>query len=276
MIDTHVHLQNPRYNNDLEGILNRARQACVTALIIPGTDLGTSEAAIELADRYATAELQIYAAVGFHPTEAHHLHQDNTRILAEMAHHPSVVAIGEIGLDYYWPRNPNRDWECATPETQRRALEIQMDLAADLNLPIIVHDREAHKDTLAMLRSWHSRGPNRHGTLHAYAAGIDRLHKAMDIGFMIGIDGPVTFENARDIHEVARTVPLDRLLLETDGPYLTPVPHRGKRNEPAYLRYIAQQIAELRQEDVSTIDAESTRNAQWLFGLTETDNPIVI
>jgi TatD DNase family protein len=265
-------LQNPRYQNDLEEVLDRARQARVTALVIPGTDLMTSQAAIELADRYSTDELRIYAAVGFHPTEAHHLNQDNARALAEMAQHSSVVAIGEIGLDYYWPHNPNRDWECATPETQRRTFELQMDLASDLDLPIIVHDREAHEDTLAMLQSWQSRGPNRHGTLHAYAAGVDRLQETMDIGFMIGIDGPVTFKNARDVHAVARTVPLDRVLLETDGPYLTPVPHRGKRNEPAYLRYVAQQIAELRQENVSVVEAASTQNARWLFGLTDSEN----
>ncbi len=269
MIDTHVHLQDERYRDDIDNVLNRARQAGLTALIVPGTDLATSEAAIKLASQYSDTELKIYSAIGFHPTEAHQLNQTTLDTLRKMAHNPSVVAIGEIGLDYYWPRNPHRDWECATPETQRRAFREQLELAANLNLPVIVHDRDAHEDTLAILGSWVSESSNRYGTLHAYAAGAVRLQEALEIGFFIGIDGPITFKNAQDIHEVAQTVPLDRLLLETDGPYLTPAPHRGKRNEPAYLTYIRKRIAELKHEHVSTIDAETTRNARSLFRLTQ-------
>lgn len=267
MIDTHVHLQDNRYESDINKVLSRARQTGLTALIVPGTNLVTSDAAIKLAAEHTDADLELYAAVGFHPTEAHTLSQESLNTLQAMAQHPLVVAIGEIGLDYYWPHNPNRNWECATPKTQRRAFREQMALASDLNLPIIVHDRDAHDDTLKMLRSWTSRGSNRRGTFHAYAAGIERLPEALEIGFSIGVDGPVTFKNAWDIHEVAQAVPLGRLLLETDGPYLTPVPYRGKRNEPSYLTYIAQRLAELREESISMIDAETTQNARALFGI---------
>ena len=268
MIDTHIHLQNDQYQDDHKDVLRRAYEAGITDLIIPGTDLVSSKTAIEIASRYSEIGIHLYASVGFHPTEAHNLNQDNWSALQNLAQHPSVVAIGEIGLDYYWPNNPNRDWECAMPEVQRRAFQLQMELAADLNLPIIVHDRDAHDDTLTMIDNWISDDSERRGTLHAYAAGFERLHEALETGFMIGIDGPVTFKNATVLQEVARTVPLDRLLLETDGPYLTPVPYRGKRNEPAYLRYVAQQISDLRQDHLSTIEAETTRNARSLFRLT--------
>jgi TatD DNase family protein len=273
VIDTHVHLQDQRYQADLEDVLQRAHQSGITELIIPGTNLASSEAAIHLASRYSDERIQLYAAVGFHPTEAHKLTQDNLNTLYELAQHASVVAIGEIGLDDYWPNKPNRGWKCATPETQRRAFQMQMGLAAELGLPIIVHDRDAHDDTLRMLRAWTSAGSGRRGTLHAYAAGIDRLQQALDTGCFIGVDGPVTFKNASALREVARAVPLDRLLLETDGPYLTPVPHRGERNEPAYLNYVAQRIAELKEMQVSTIVAETTRNARALFGLPQSETP---
>jgi TatD DNase family protein len=269
LIDTHIHLQDSRYQEDVAEVLDRAWHAGITTLIIPGTDLTSSKDAIEIASRFSNHEIQLFTAVGFHPTEAHKLNENNLSDLRELAQRPSVVAIGEIGLDYYWPENPNRDWKCAMPKTQRRAFQMQMDLAGDLNLPIIVHDRDAHEDTLAMLRAWTSGGSGRGGSLHAYAAGVDRLSDGLDIGFFIGVDGPVTFKNAKDVHNVARTVPLNRLLLETDGPYLTQVPHRGKRNEPAYLTHIAQQIAELRRESLSAVGAETTRNARSLFGLTE-------
>jgi TatD DNase family protein len=268
VIDTHIHLQHSRYQDDLEAVLHRAHQAGITDLIIPGTDLTSSEAAIDISDCYSDLDIHIYVAVGFHPTEAHKLDQENWNALQELAYHPSVVAIGEIGLDYYWPSNPKRDWECATPAAQRQAFQQQMKLAADLHLPIIVHDREAHDDMLAMLDAWTSGAPERRGTLHAYSAGVQHLDRALETGFMIGIDGPVTFKNAESLHEVARRIPIGRLLLETDGPYLTPVPHRGKRNEPAYLSYVAQRIADIRKDALSTIDTMTTQNARSLFGLS--------
>ncbi len=178
-----------------------------------------------------------------------------------------VVAIGEIGLDYYWPGISDRGWVCADPETQRRAFQQQLTLASELDLPVIVHDRDAHRDTLDLLTAWKAEDPRARGTLHAYAAGPEFLDQAMALGLHIGLDGPVTFKKAVDLRDVARRVPLRRMLLETDGPYLTPVPHRGKRNEPAYLTHIAERIAEIRDVTVEEIRAATTDNAKALFGL---------
>ena len=267
MIDTHVHLQDERYERDLPAVLRRAREVGVTALIIPGTHLASSRKAVQLADRYADGSPRLYAAVGVHPTEAQTLNDATFESLEDLAQSSHVVPIGEIGLAYYWPQIPNRGWECADPEVQRRALDRQLALAADRGLPVIVHDRDAHEDTLHAIQSWTADDPDRCGTLHAYAAGVEHLPGVMDTGFYIGIDGPVTFEKAESIHQVARTVRIEHLLLETDGPYLTPVPHRGQRNEPAYLRHIAQRIAEIKQIPVAALDEPTTRNAQTLFDL---------
>ena len=264
LIDTHAHLYDPRYN-DVAAILSRAADAGVTTAIVPGTTLENSRAAVALARRYAGAPCALYAAVGIHPTNADDLAPDTLAELRDLACDPRVVAIGEIGLDYYWPNVPHRTWPCAEPAQQRSALEAQLALAEELGLPVIIHDREAHEDTLHILRSWVARRPENTGTLHAYAGGPSLLTEALALGFYIGMDGPVTFKKAAELHEVARQVPLDRLLLETDAPYLTPHPHRGRRNEPAYLIYVAQRIAELQGAPVEQIERATSANAQHLF-----------
>ncbi len=266
MIDTHAHLQDRRYRSDLVEVLKRAAKAGVTAAIVPGTDLESSREAIALAERYATAPCALYATIGYHPTGAQGLTPQTLAELRELARHPRVVGIGEIGLDYYWPRQPKRKWPCASPPQQRKAFREQLDLAADLKLPVVIHDREAHEDTLEILRAWVAGGTERRGTYHAYAAGPLLLDEVLEAGFYVGMDGPVTFKSAADLHQVARLVPADRLLLETDAPYLTPHPYRGKRNEPAYVAYVAQRIAELRGAAPKTIDRETTENARRLFG----------
>ncbi len=268
LIDTHVHLQSPKYQDDLDAILDRAGDAGVRACVVPGTDLASSRAAVALAEDYAEAPCAVYAAVGVHPTNADGLTDTAIETLADLACHPRVVAIGEIGLDYYWPHQSNRDWPCADPPQQKRALRTQLALAADLGLPVNIHDRDAHADTLEILASWVSNGKDRTGTLHAYAGGPALLDAALALGFTIGMDGPVTFSKAHKLHAVARTVPLDRLLLETDGPYLTPVPHRGKRNEPAYLTHVVNKIAALRKTTPGAIAEATTHNARRLFKLT--------
>ena len=268
LIDTHVHLQSERYADDLGAVLERAAAAGVRACIVPGTDLESSRAAVDLAARYAEAPCAVYAAVGVHPTNADELTDAALEKLAKLAQHSRVVAIGEIGLDYYWPNQPNRDWPCADPLQQKRALRMQLALAADLGLPVSIHDRDAHRDTLALLGAWVADDPARTGTLHAYAGGPTLLNEALALGFFIGMDGPVTFSNARKLHAVAQNVPLERLLLETDGPYLTPVPHRGKRNEPAYLTHVMAEVAALRETTPDTIAQATTDNVSALFGLT--------
>jgi len=270
LIDTHTHLQHARFVDDLDATLARAAERGVTIAIVPGSTLEDSRAAVALAERYADTPCALYAAVGVHPTDADGLTPTALAELRELAAHPRVVAIGEIGLDYYWPNIPNRGWPCAEPVQQRAALEAQLTLAAELSLPVILHDREAHADILDVLRDWMRDHPEHSGTLHAYAAGPSLLPEALALNLYIGMDGPVTFEKATGLHEVARRVPLDRLLLETDAPYLTPHPYRGQRNEPAYLTYIADYIATLRDIPVLTLAAATTANAERLFTSRET------
>lgn len=267
LVDTHVHLQHPTYAEDLLAVLTRARQQGVQTCILPGSTLPDAQAAVALAERFAEGPCALYAAVGIHPTDADTLTPATLARLRELARHPRVVAIGEIGLDYYWPQQPQRSWPCAAPAQQRWALEQQLLLAAELGLPVIIHDRDAHEDTLAILGAWVHEDSTRTGTLHAYAGGPTRLEQALALGFYIGMDGPVTYRKAHNLHAVAQAVPLERLLLETDGPYLPPHPYRGRRNEPAFLPLIAQQLAELRQVPVTEIAAASTHNASRLFNL---------
>ena len=270
MIDTHVHLQHGSYADDLDAVLMRAAEAGVVAAIVPGTNLEDSRAAVALAERYAGAPCALYAAVGVHPTDADRLTPAVLDELRALARHPRVVAIGEIGLDYYWPRIPDRGWPCAEPERQREALAAQLALAAEVGLPVIIHDRDAHEDTLCIVQTWAEGGPERTGALHAYAGGPRWLAQSLSLGFSIGMDGPVTFERATGLQEVARQVPPDRLLLETDGPYLTPMPHRGRRNEPAYLQYIAQRIAELKHVPLNEVTETTASNARRLFRFEHT------
>lgn len=271
LIDTHAHLQNPAFASDLDAILERAARAGVHACLVPGSTLLDSRAAVALAERFAAGPCSLYAAVGIHPTDVDASFEVDLPELRDLAQHPRVVAIGEIGLDYYWPQQSQRTWPCAGPPLQRRALEKQLALAAELHLPVIIHDRDAHADVFAMLADWIRGVAPRTGTLHAYAAGPSRLHEALDLGFYIGMDGPVTYHKATDLHEVARQVPLERYLIETDSPYLPPHPHRGERNEPAHLSLIVERLAELRQLPPETIACASTQNASRLFGL---DTPL--
>ncbi len=266
-VDTHVHLQLAAYAEDLPVVLERAAEAGVRACIVPGIDLESSREALALAERYAEGMCRLYAAVGIHPTEAHHLDGAALRELRAMAAHPRVVAIGEIGLDFYWPRIPDRGWVCAEPKEQERALREQLDLAAEMALPVILHDRDAHEAMLTALAAWVKDESPVRGILHAYAAGPSRLDEVVGMGFSIGIGGVVTRKRATALQEVARRVPLDALLLETDGPYLTPVPYRGKRNEPAYLLLIAEAIAALRGMTVEALAEATATNAARLFGL---------
>jgi len=267
VIDTHVHLQLRHYDGDVADVLARAAAANVRSVIVPATKPADCRQVVSLAFGQAEGPCPVYAAVGVHPTSAHTLTDPDLKTLEELARNPHVVAIGEIGLDYYWTARQDRDWQCAEPEAQRHALRRQLDLATELDLPVIIHDRDAHTDTLAMLREWRAGDPRARGTLHSYAGGPELLQQVLDLGLYIGMDGPVTYRKARDLHEVARIVPLDRLLLETDGPFLTPQPHRGRRNEPAYLPLIAMRIAELRGVSPAAVIEATTANAMALFDL---------
>ncbi|HHE71025.1 MAG TPA: TatD family deoxyribonuclease [Chloroflexi bacterium] len=267
LIDTHAHLQHPRYAEDLEAVLERAAEAHVTSVIVPGTQVSDSESAVLLAERHDGGPCRLYAAVGIHPTEALNVSQGDLDKLRALARSPHVVAIGEIGLDYYWPRVEDRKWPCPSPEVQRGAFKAQLALAAELDLPVIIHDREAHEDVYRILVAWKAAHPRAKGTLHAYAAGPDMLSAFLELGFSIGLDGPLTYKKASRLQEVAAKAPLDRILLETDAPYLTPSPHRGKRNEPSYLWLVAEALARIRTTSIAEIAANTTLNASLLFGL---------
>ena len=257
LIDTHCHLDFDRFDTDREAVVARAVEKGVAAIINPGVDLRSSRSAIALANRYEP----VYAAVGIHPTGTDELDAAALRELREMAQHPKVVAIGEIGLDYYWPNQPNRNWACASPETQRAAFRRQLDLAAELGLPVIIHDREAHTDVMIGLED--SRGVS--GVLHSFSGDLDLAEWAMGLGFYVGITGPVTFKKSQDMKQVARQIDFGRLLIETDAPFLAPSPLRGRRNEPAHVRLVAQEVARLRGCDLTTVARRTSENAQTLF-----------
>jgi TatD DNase family protein len=257
LIDTHCHLNFAQFEGDRETVVARAVEQGVGIIINPGVNLPSSREAIALAERYEP----VFAAVGIHPTSTDDLDQAALRELREMTQHPKVVAIGEIGLDYYWPEQSDREWPCASPQTQRAAFRRQLDLAGELGLPVIIHNREADTDVMIGLED--SRGVS--GVLHSFSGDVDLAEWAVELGFHIGISGPVTFEKGQDMKEVARQIDFDRLLIETDAPFLAPSPYRGKRNEPALVRVVAQEIARLRGCAFGDVAERTSKNARTLF-----------
>lgn len=263
LIDTHCHLDFQQYDSDRIDVIRRAIDAGIRALVIPGIETGSTLRAIQLADEFR----EIYVAVGIHPnliSSAPKPLEQEVAIVREYAAHPKVVAIGEIGLDYYRDRTP--------PVVQREWFVRQLELAADLGLPVILHNRDATDDMFAVLVNWHRRGfspqlKERPGVLHSFFGTVEQAEVALDLGLYIGITGPVTFRKATDLREMAAAIPEDRLLVETDSPYLTPHPFRGKRNEPAYLRLIVQELAAARDAPYETIARKTTQNAARLFSL---------
>ncbi|MBN1179164.1 MAG: TatD family hydrolase [Anaerolineae bacterium] len=250
LVDSHAHLDFGQFDADRTAVIDRARDAGLVAVLNVGTDLASSRAAVALAEQYDF----IYAAVGVHPHDAKTVTPAVLDALRSLARHPKVVAIGEIGLDYYRDRSPR--------PVQRRAFADQLALASELTLPVVVHSRDAHDDVLTALKGW-----NGAGVFHSYAAGPGRLEEVLALGFYVGVSGPVTFPNAEALRAAARQAPPERLLVETDCPFLTPVPHRGQRNEPAYVQYVAQAIARARGEHIEMVAEATTRNACRLFGI---------
>jgi len=260
LIDTHCHLDFDAYDAVRDSIVREAAEAGVTRIINPGTDLARSRAAVGLADAYPG----VYAAVGIHPNSTADFDEPMLDALREMAAHPKVIAIGEIGLDYYRDNSPRAQ--------QWRAFEAQLALAADLGLPVIIHNREASDDVLDILAAWTPSLPDalrdRPGVLHSFSAPQSAAERGLAIGFYLGFTGPVTFKKADDLRRIAARVPLDRILVETDGPFLTPEPRRGRwPNKPAYVRYIAERIAALHTLPDDAFAAQTTANAERLFAL---------
>jgi len=252
LFDTHAHLTDKAYDEDKAESL---RLACENlALVInAGCDLSSSQEAIVLAEQYPN----FYAAVGIHPEEAFKYNPHTIDQLEKMAENKKVCAIGEVGLDYYWKEVP--------PEVQKEAFIAQIELAKKLKLPLIIHNREAHRDTLDILRAYHAEEVG--GVFHAYSGSVEMLTEVLGLNFHIGLGGVVTFKNAKKAVEVAEAVPLDRLLIETDCPYMTPVPYRGKRNHPQYVLYVAEKIAQIRGTSTEEIAEITYQNGKKLFGI---------
>jgi TatD DNase family protein len=257
LIDSHAHLDFPQFDDDREVVIERSEEAGVVAMLNVGTSLRSSRAAVALAEQYDF----IYAAVGIHPHDAVTATAVVLDELRALACHPKVVAVGEIGLDYYRDLSPR--------PAQRRAFADQLALATDLKLPVVVHSREAHDDVLTALQGWDGTG-----VLHSYSAGPERLEEVLGLGFSVGISGPVTFPKADRLRAVAAAVPLDRLLVETDCPYLTPVPHRGQRNEPAYVQYVVEAVARARGVPARGVAQATADNARRVFGILRSRDTI--
>jgi len=260
LTDTHCHLNLNIFQNDLPELLERAWQQGLARILVPGIDLETSRLAVELCERHDG----LFAAVGIHPHDASTWTSTTERDLRALAEHPKTVAIGEIGLDYYRDRSPR--------PVQLAVFQSQLELAASLNLPVILHSREALPDLWTAIESWQAQLARsgsplaaRPGVLHSYDGDLPSGLKAVEKGFLIGISGPVTFKNAQERQETAAGLPLDHILLETDAPYLTPHPYRGRRNEPAYVAMIAEKLASIHQIPVETITLVTWDNAEKLF-----------
>jgi len=258
LIDTHVHLDDPRYDPDREAVFQRAKEAGVGAFITIGCDLATSTSAVKLATEHAN----VYATVGVHPHEVKRIEPPWYEELKQLAKNPKVVAFGEIGLDYHYDHSPR--------EVQRQQFREQIALAKSLDLPLVIHTREAQEDTMAILREEQAESVG--GVFHCFSGDPWLAQEALDLGFYLSFSGIITFRNATLLREVILTVPDDRLLIETDAPYLTPIPFRGKRNESAYVKYVAEQIAELKYKDSATglaqVSELTTNNAKCLFKIS--------
>lgn len=255
LIDTHTHLDDARYDEDREATIARACEAGVAALVTIGCDLATSRAAVALAEQHPF----VYASIGVHPHEVKHIQDDWYDEFRRLAKHQKVVAYGEIGLDYHYNHS--------SPKEQRDRFREQIQLARELKLPVIIHTREAQEDTIGILKE--EKASDVGGVFHCFAGDAWLAKDALDLGFYLSFSGILTFQNAAMLREIAKTVPLDRVLIETDCPYLAPVPHRGKRNEPAYVTHVAAQLAMLRADEPGispdTIARATARNAKRLF-----------
>jgi TatD DNase family protein len=261
LTDTHCHLYFPDFNDDLEEVLNRAWDEGVQRILIPGIDLDTSRQAVALAESHPN----IFAAVGVHPNDSLAWDDATEDKLRYLAAHPKTLAIGEIGLDFYRDRAPKNH--------QIDVFLAQLGLAAECGLPVVIHNRQAIEDTWPILETWQEQltktgSPlaNRPGVLHSFDESFLWAEKAIERNFYIGISGPVTIRKATMKHELVKFCPLSKLLIETDAPFLTPHPFRGRRNEPAYTAYIAEKIAGLKSTSVDEVMEQTYANAAALFG----------
>ncbi len=265
MIDTHCHLDFESFEADREQVVLRAADAGVRRIINPAIDLDACARVTALSAHFAG----VYAAVGIHPNSTAAFSPEHLAAVEDFARRAKVVAIGEIGLDYHWNKSPRT--------AQSAAFEAQLALAARLGLPVIIHNREANADIIDTLERWvphlpaHLRG--RPGVMHSFSGDLTTAERALSAGFYLGFTGPITYKNAEDTRRTASMVPLDRLLVETDAPFLTPVPHRGQRNEPAYIPRIVERLAAIKQITPDEMASITTANAVQLFLLPAYEQP---
>ena len=251
IIDTHAHYDDEAFDEDRESVLNQIREAGVEALM----NIACSKASIETTNELTLKYDFIYGALGIHPSDADEYDEEvATNIVEKVKNNKKILAIGEIGLDYYWDENPDK-------EVQKFAFREQMKLAEKLNLPVVIHDRDAHGDTLEIMKSF----PNVKGVVHCFSGSVEFAKECVRLGYYIGITGVVTFKNARKICEVVEAIPLDRLLVETDCPYMAPTPYRGKRNKSDYIENIIEQIAEIKGLDPKEVNLELNNNFRNLI-----------
>ncbi len=253
-IDTHCHLEDENFAADRAEAIARAETAGVERIINFGSTMQSSIAVAELAKKFSG----LYAGVGIHPEEIDDFDENTCARLADLAAHEKVVAIGEIGLDYHWEKDSARRL------VQQRIFVEQLDLARQMHLPVCVHDRDAHGDTLKILQT---EARDLRGVLHCYSGSLETAREVWKLGWLIGVDGPLTFKNSAKVPEVVKAAPRDMILIETDAPYLAPVPYRGKRNEPAYVVEVAKKLAEVRGETLEEVAAYTAANAMRLYDI---------
>jgi TatD DNase family protein len=255
LFDTHAHLNAADFADDLEETIQRAKNAGVESIVVVGFDRPTIKRTMELVEQYDF----IYGCIGWHPVDAIDCTQEDLQWIEELTKHPKIVAIGETGLDYHWDKSPK--------EVQHEIFRKQIRLAKKLKLPIVIHNRDATEDCVRILKEEHAEEVG--GIMHCFSGSVEVAKECVDMNFYISLGGPVTFKNARKPKEVAKEIPLDRLLIETDCPYLAPHPNRGKRNEPAYVKLVAEQIAELKELTYEEVAEATYKNAKKVYGIDQ-------
>jgi TatD DNase family protein len=253
LIDSHAHIQGKEYAGEAEAVISRAREAGVEKIIVVGGagDLSSNQAAVALADCYEN----LYATVGMHPHDAKDVGEEELEKLQELTTRPKVIAVGETGLDFYYNHSPHN--------IQRDVFIRFICMARETGLPLVVHERDAHKDVAEFLRREGAGKIN--GVIHCFTGDYEAARNYLDLGFYLSFTGIITFKNAQPLREVLRKVPLERMFVETDSPYLTPVPYRGKRNEPAYVRFVAETIAKIKDLTLDEVARVTTQNVRELF-----------
>ena len=252
IFDSHAHYGSEQFDEDRESVIDNIRENGVIGIMNCGTDIKSSMETIELCEKYD----MFYGAVGIHPTDAFNVTGEMMAEIKTMASHSKVKAIGEIGLDYYWEENPSR-------EEQKNVFRKHMQLAKELNMPVIIHDRDSHADTLEIMKEY----PDVTGVVHCFSGSKEMAVECLKLGYYIGITGVVTFKNAKKIIEVVEVVPLDRLLVETDAPYMAPVPKRGKRNQSDYIEYVIEKIAEIKGISSVEVSEKTVENTMEIFNI---------